>query len=230
MTAGVRDQGPSFDNACSQHASHDIILDSRPAVVWPCFFSFSLILLFVFPASPFFPSYRNFGISFGSVLWNLPEHRAGQPCEAEPKRENLTKTMSTFHPFPRLPQELRAHIWSLAAHPRLVHLRWKTNFSEAVERGHVVTLTPCPPVMQVCRESRQHAPYRRAFTIGAERRYFWANFETDIICLQEFYLKDLESHKLDMQPLRITAKHGWSSYEAFRNWDINDLRDLGRML
>ncbi|KAK5991192.1 hypothetical protein PT974_09470 [Cladobotryum mycophilum] len=29
--------------------------------------------------------------------------------------------MATFHPFPRLPPELRAHIWSLTAHPRLVH-------------------------------------------------------------------------------------------------------------
>lgn len=134
--------------------------------------------------------------------------------------------MSTFHLFLRLPQELRAHIWSLAAHPRLIHVRWKTNYSETVEKVHVITPTPCPPVMQVCRESRKHAPYRRAFTIGSEPRYIWVNFETDNICLQAFYLKDLESHKLDIQRLRITAKHGWSSYEAFGNWDIKDLRDF----
>ncbi|PTB52869.1 hypothetical protein M431DRAFT_557433 [Trichoderma harzianum CBS 226.95] len=125
--------------------------------------------------------------------------------------------MSTFHPFPRLPQELRAHIWSLAAHPRLVHVRWKTNLSEAVEKVHVVTPTPCPPVMHVCRESRQHAPYRRAFTIGSELRYVWVNFETDMICLQEFYLKHLESHKLDIQRLRITAKHGWEKIKFIYN-------------
>lgn len=134
--------------------------------------------------------------------------------------------MSTFHPFMRLPQELHAHIWSLAAHPRLVHVRWKTNYSEAVEKVHVVTPRLCPPVMQVCRKSRQHTPYCRAFAIGSEPRYVWVNFELDMICLKDFYLKDLESHKLDIQRLRITVKHGWSSYEAFGNWDINDLNDF----
>lgn len=131
--------------------------------------------------------------------------------------------MSTFHPFPRLPQELRAYIWSLAAHPRLVHVRWKTQKSEIV---HVVAPTPSLPVMQVCRESRQHAPYRQAFTIGSEPRYAWVNFEIDMICLQDFLLKDLESHQLDIQRLRITARNGWSSHEIFFNWDVNDLRDF----
>ncbi|KAL7913908.1 hypothetical protein GGI35DRAFT_229325 [Trichoderma velutinum] len=135
--------------------------------------------------------------------------------------------MSTFHPFPRLPQELRAHIWSLAAHHRLVHVSWKTRWESGKrETLHVSTPTPPPPAMQVCRESRQHAPYRRAFALGSEPRYIWVNFEIDMICLQDFFLQDLESHKLDIQRLRITAKCGWSSYETFGNWDIDDLRDF----
>ncbi|KAL6699837.1 hypothetical protein J3F84DRAFT_361859 [Trichoderma pleuroticola] len=40
------------------------------------FFSPYLSSLIFFPASPFFPFHRNFGIPFNSVLWNLPEHEA----------------------------------------------------------------------------------------------------------------------------------------------------------
>ncbi|KAL7936608.1 hypothetical protein V8C35DRAFT_295939 [Trichoderma chlorosporum] len=131
--------------------------------------------------------------------------------------------MSTFHPFPRLPQELRAYIWSLAAHPRLVHVDTKTSKGEVV---CVTTPTLAPPVMQACHESRQYGPYRRAFTIGSEPRYVWVNFETDMICPKALGLFDLQTHKLEIQRLRITAGLGWSSYEAFSRFYANDLRDF----
>lgn len=47
-----------------------------------------------------------------------------------------------------------------------------------------------------------------------------------MICLQNFFLKDLALHQLDIQRLRITSRNGWSSYEIFYNWDVNDLRDF----
>ncbi|EHK18388.1 uncharacterized protein TRIVIDRAFT_225704 [Trichoderma virens Gv29-8] len=123
--------------------------------------------------------------------------------------------MSTFHPFPRLPIELRIRIWNLTAFPRIVRVRthmrrrWVTVGETLVQ--YVASSTPCPPVMQVCHESRQHAPYEQAYTNGFEPRYIWINFETDMICLEEN--KDplslanplaLDPHEEDIQRLRFS--------------------------
>ncbi|RFU78378.1 hypothetical protein TARUN_3900 [Trichoderma arundinaceum] len=122
--------------------------------------------------------------------------------------------MSTFHPFPRLPLELRARIWGLTAHPRLVHVRVKKHESRPFGVVCVTSPTPPPPVMQVCQESREYGPYRRAFTIGSEARYLWVNFESDMISLGDINLDDLESHQSDIQRLRFTVGSD-ESYDAF---------------
>ncbi|UKZ83332.1 hypothetical protein TrVFT333_011140 [Trichoderma virens FT-333] len=132
--------------------------------------------------------------------------------------------MSTFHPFPRLPSEFRAYIWSLAAHPRLVHVRVVKDPYEVV---HVVTPTPSPPVMQVCHESRRHGPYRWAFTIGSEPRYIWVNFEIDMICLRNLNaLMAFEPHKLDIQRLMIFARYGCSRFDGYYDWEVDELRNF----
>ncbi|OPB46288.1 hypothetical protein A0O28_0064090 [Trichoderma guizhouense] len=113
--------------------------------------------------------------------------------------------MSTFHPFPRLPIELRLRIWDLTAFPRMVHVM-RQCIDEHGEPGlqYMATSTPCAAVVQVCRESRRHAPYRRAFTTGAEPRYIWVNFESDMICNDDNHdLLNIEPYQQDIQRLRL---------------------------
>ncbi|KAF3073975.1 hypothetical protein CFAM422_003484 [Trichoderma lentiforme] len=104
--------------------------------------------------------------------------------------------MSIFYPFPRLPLELRIRIWNSTAFPR--------RYGE-FGLQYTATSTPCPPVVQVCQESRRHAPYQRTFTTGAEPRYIWVNFETDMICNDDSHnaLK-LAPHEQDIQRLRFS--------------------------
>ncbi|KAK8064135.1 hypothetical protein PG996_008787 [Apiospora saccharicola] len=64
--------------------------------------------------------------------------------------------MSTFHPFPRLPLELRQHIWAMATEPRLTVV------------GKVISEKPRPPppLLGVCREARAYLlrhSYTKAF-------------------------------------------------------------------
>ncbi|KAK4063916.1 hypothetical protein Trihar35433_8624 [Trichoderma harzianum] len=114
--------------------------------------------------------------------------------------------MSIFYPFPRLPLELRIRIWNSTAFPRKVHVkrRWVGRYGE-FGLHDMATSTPCPPVVQVCQESRRHAPYQRTFTTGAEPRYIWVNFETDTICNDDSHnaLK-LAPHEQDIQRLRFS--------------------------
>jgi hypothetical protein len=92
--------------------------------------------------------------------------------------------MSTFHPFPRLPAELRAQIWEMTVEPRTVDVR-------VVQKAiglpsYLVSHTPIPATQQTCRESRNLGLYQQAFSDvylrnGIERRYVWANLDIDII-------------------------------------------------
>ncbi|KAL7908159.1 hypothetical protein GGI35DRAFT_55267 [Trichoderma velutinum] len=124
--------------------------------------------------------------------------------------------MSTFHPFPRLPIELRIRIWNLTAFPRMVHVKLQSgsrwgNFG----LQYTATSTPCPSVVQVCQESRRHAPYQRAFTNGFEPRYIWVNFEIDMICNDNCKSPlTLEPHEQDIQRLRFSID-GEMAYDYF---------------
>lgn len=137
--------------------------------------------------------------------------------------------MSTFHPFPRLPYELRTQIWSLATPPRIVHVR-QTELPGGHEIACVVSPTPSHPVLQVCRESRQLAAYQRAFTDGAEPRYTWIDFEADMICIQSVdLLHELRSHRLDIQRLRLTSDGSQDSYDNFFYWGGKELREFPKL-
>lgn len=74
--------------------------------------------------------------------------------------------------------------------------------------------------MQICRESRAHAPYIRAFISGPDERYIWINFEVDMICIPDHRLLDpiLQPHCQDIQRLRlIVGSH--ESYDYVTYWD-----------
>ncbi len=99
-----------------------------------------------------------------------------------------TATTATFHPFLRLPFELRACIWELTAEPRIVEVRvvhhdpspvkvtdpdawtdaWMKKRLPPVR--HLRSPTPAPAQLQACREAREHLSrhpyngYQKAFS------------------------------------------------------------------
>lgn len=98
--------------------------------------------------------------------------------------------MATFHPFPRLPFELRAQIWEATVEPRTVEvfIRYKD------EIPRLVSTTPVPAPLQTCREARNLKLYRQEFSElllqdqpeykgAVERRYVWLNLDIDTISI-----------------------------------------------
>ncbi|KAL2209755.1 hypothetical protein CC79DRAFT_460866 [Sarocladium strictum] len=125
--------------------------------------------------------------------------------------------------FNGLPFELRLAIWSLAAESRrITNMRILENPGEFRKKhrnkGHHIrceaTATPAPALMHVCRESRQHAPYQRAFTRGTEPRWTWVNFKLDVFCVTSLrLLPGLASHYSEIQRVRIQTNDDVDWYE-----------------
>ncbi|EUC45685.1 hypothetical protein COCMIDRAFT_94758 [Bipolaris oryzae ATCC 44560] len=96
--------------------------------------------------------------------------------------------MATFHPFLRLPQELREQIWTDTVEPRTVDVR---RFREWSQRyGRLVSSTPIPAILQSCREARNLGLYKRVFfevaaeetySTKTEQRYVWMDLDTDMM-------------------------------------------------
>ncbi|KAL6802499.1 hypothetical protein GGI42DRAFT_27455 [Trichoderma sp. SZMC 28013] len=126
--------------------------------------------------------------------------------------------------FASLPFELRSLIWSLAVAPRrIINVRAKKSHGKFTkkqrQRGkdilYETTSTPPPALMHVCRESRQQAPYQRAFTAGTEPRWTWINFELDIFCVSSLYaIGDIVSHRSEVQRLEIRTDDHLDWYES----------------
>ncbi|RYO99404.1 hypothetical protein DL764_006826 [Monosporascus ibericus] len=132
--------------------------------------------------------------------------------------------------FASLPYELRSHIWSLAVEPRrITKVRMKKSggsFSKKQRQQgkdilYETTSTPPPALMHVCRESRQHAPYQRAFTAGTEPRWTWVNFELDIFCVSSLYsIEDIVSHRSEVQRLQIRTDDDDDWYESATTYRV----------
>ncbi|KAH6625881.1 hypothetical protein C7974DRAFT_209240 [Boeremia exigua] len=92
--------------------------------------------------------------------------------------------MSTFHPFPRLPYELRMQIWEMTVEPRTVHAEF-TNPIYPDRTYYLTSSTPVPAVLQACREARNHGLYQKAFSEiavhGRGAQYVWVDFAIDTI-------------------------------------------------
>ena len=101
--------------------------------------------------------------------------------------------LNTFHPFSRLPQELRIQIWRAhltSMEPRNLIIRSDRpkNFTRPLQYFH--SPTPIPPLLHTCLESRLEALsfYVVAFTNGSNPRFTWTNFQFDIIVITEWDL------------------------------------------
>lgn len=93
--------------------------------------------------------------------------------------------MSTFHPFPRLPLELRQKVWTMAREPRRVVPRGYTREKQAPAQ---------PPVLlAVCRGSRAYLlghHYVQAFAGPDSAQCQYVDFDIDFIYLSQYTLED----------------------------------------
>ncbi|KAK6221141.1 hypothetical protein QIS74_04870 [Colletotrichum tabaci] len=136
-------------------------------------------------------------------------------------------TTATFHPFPRLPAELRARIWELTVEPRIVEVRANNDVEgpESVIRWlprmrYLCSPTPAPAQLQTCREAREHlttcpdSVYRfdKAFselaTIPSEggprqERYVWFNFDNDMLSVGRTDLHEFKAVAYQIRRLRF---------------------------
>ncbi|KID59421.1 hypothetical protein MAN_10726, partial [Metarhizium hybridum] len=126
--------------------------------------------------------------------------------------------MATFQPFPRLPFELRALIWALAAQPRTVRLRAKferrltrPNHQHNKYTSEIACLfspAPVPATLHTCRESRRQSPYEKLFySQETEPRYVWVNFDLDMLDVGEAFFEYLEHHGSRVRRLKFEAQN-----------------------
>lgn len=104
--------------------------------------------------------------------------------------------MATFHPFPRLPAEIRVQIWETTAEPRIVEVRIRykrvTTVPHQLYGPFLFSSAPVPAPLQTCREARDSGLYHQAFSNLAiqngapkdtEERYVWLNFDLDMVSI-----------------------------------------------
>ncbi|KAK7995999.1 hypothetical protein PG991_015466 [Apiospora marii] len=135
--------------------------------------------------------------------------------------------MSQFHPFPRLPPELRHQIWRMSMVPRELVL-------------YAFNKRPAPPaILHACSESRNHlqqrskssSHYVKVFQVYENRAiYLWVNFDLDTIYADPFALEDLPEAEL-ARIQRLTTEGVSPSYFAYNHaltlrWAMPALRDV----
>ncbi|KAI1501420.1 hypothetical protein F5X99DRAFT_198857 [Biscogniauxia marginata] len=133
--------------------------------------------------------------------------------------------MSTFHPFPRLPTELRACIWALAVEPRVVEVRVVPDNPLEVQR--LVSPTPVPAILRTCQEARSLGLYKQTFSevtaaTGAESRYVWLNLDIDMVSIGKTSFRAFAPVALSIRRLRFERKN---SDESFYYFEVRELLD-----
>ncbi|RDL35788.1 Uncharacterized protein BP5553_06400 [Venustampulla echinocandica] len=144
-------------------------------------------------------------------------------------------TLTTFHPFPALPIEVRLKIWSLyLSTPRTVTI--SCNRAPIIPRQPRTakswsTDSPTPPLLLLNRESRYEALkiYTPYFTTPSSARSIYLSFYQDFV---RFIDSDLQfippAYRLEIQKLVIHTKDcayfGLNNMETIKS--IKTLRDL----
>ncbi|KAK8048201.1 hypothetical protein PG994_009931 [Apiospora phragmitis] len=121
--------------------------------------------------------------------------------------------MSTFHPFHRLPLELRLSIWSMATEPRLV-IVGASYYGYGVF-GAAQTPSPPPPLLGVCHEARSfllQSYYTKAFENPDSGQYQYVNFAADTVQLVQRALGAYPREAPWIQRLSIDARDSESFY------------------
>lgn len=137
--------------------------------------------------------------------------------------------MTTFHPFPRLPFELRARVWELTVEPRTVDVRVKHERTLLVGDPpylHLVSSTPVPAPIQTCQEARNQGLYQKAFSEiansdGTGWRYIWVNLDIDLISIGTSMFEDYKQVAPLIQRLKFEREN---SAEWFYYSEVHSLR------
>lgn len=140
-------------------------------------------------------------------------------------------TDATFHPFPRLPLELRIQVWEVASEDRVLRVKkpWWSNIK------YYSSPTPAPAVTRACRESRKHCSYQKAFTVDSYPQYIWTNFDCDIIQMRTYLVDDVaNNHAMErdsIRHLRIEIDRDAPGYEMDSFWyqDQPQLREFPKL-
>lgn len=123
-----------------------------------------------------------------------------------------------------LPPEIRREVWALTVRPRTVQIQVKTerNSKNGVVRRHLISPTPVPRVLHMCRESREQylGFYQKLFAReDTEPTYVWVNFDTDVVdigdgpfelfgqCAQQVRRLQLKASNADESWYHFTARH-----------------------
>lgn len=128
--------------------------------------------------------------------------------------------MFTFHPFPRLPLELRRHIWEMSMQPREIPIH--------LNRQYCYSPTKTPAILHSCGESRSHLQsiYTKAFKLGSQPRYIWVNFDLDTIRVDQGWLMAIFAEWTSIRHLALGCSDlGW--LQEFYMDDVRALRDIG---
>lgn len=135
--------------------------------------------------------------------------------------------MGTFHPFLRLPAELRYRVWELTVEPQTVDVRvtYQSHPVSSPARYWLVSSTPVPAPLQTCREARNHGLYEKAFSEinmsnGEESRYVWVNFDIDVIDIGETPFECYRPAASSIQRLKFNRKN---SDKGFYHFEARDL-------
>jgi hypothetical protein len=100
--------------------------------------------------------------------------------------------MATFHPFPRLPFELRAWVWRLTVEYRIIDLVEPLLGQDTSLGPRLDGLRPAvPATLQACREARNMKLYSKHTFCGFDQgSYVWINFNIDIFDIGDSPLSD----------------------------------------
>lgn len=142
--------------------------------------------------------------------------------------------MSTFHPFPQLPAELRIRIFELSIELRTVEVRLhgRLGFNEP---HWLYTTTPIPAILQTCREARGLGLYEQITSELAshtntpqptEQRYVWVNYDSDTISIGRDTLQILDGIKHSVKRLRFERKgpdESWGFYGLHTFTDVQEI-------
>src|SRR6187402_1867975 len=122
-----------------------------------------------------------------------------------------TRPLDTFHPFPRLPKEIRIEIWKLhlvTMPPRTLTVLSYPPARWTHELQHFFSPDPVPPLLHVSQEARMEALpfYTKAFSNGLSPRYIWTNFFLDTIRMDSYNLTRVDFvDKAHIQQLIVEA-------------------------
>jgi hypothetical protein len=128
--------------------------------------------------------------------------------------------MSTFHPFPRLPLELREQIWKDTIEPRTVDVRRIRVWSQ--QYGQLFSSTPIPGTLQSCREARNLGLYERVFFEVAAVERHNCNHAPET-AIERFFMPDEQEEEEAKQASQPSTEQRY----VWLNLDI-DLVDIGK--